>query len=1734
MFTTASSARDSVARSADTKTSKTSGSGRTALKLKAIDGDAVNRFSNQDSGSKGESGTNLAGLSKSGNLVQMLRSHSIQTKLSMSKPGDRSEREADQVAEKAMAKPAVFEPKFTDLEEGKKIRPQEDEPVRAQEEEQVQAQEEEPVQAQEEQVQAQEEQVQAQEEQVQAQEEEPVQAQEEEPVQAQEDEPVRTREEEEVQAQEEEQVQAQEEEDVQAQDERDVQARTEKKPPPPKPSDARKASSEKAPADFESELASTKSGGEKLPETAKGDMESRFGRDFSDVRIHTDFRASAMNKSIGAQAFAYGSHIYFKQGKFDADTTPGKRLLAHELTHVVQQGAAKASRIDKKGPDPSVSGQAAGPSAGSDASKKAEPSAGQEASASVKPAQSPAPAGKLAAPAPKTETAPTKTKTEVQAEKTPSPAGATGGGGGAGAVGGAGGSVGPAGAAAPAEAPKVETLPLEGKSDQMFEQFAGASASQVVTSFPALGSALKQGLDQEQKEAAEETPPLEARTEGPAQGPKDKGEAKPAAKAPEISEGVTQGEPPAPKAEPHENAAPKPDNKDKKQVLEKQDEGGLLSWLKSNLSGFLSSISTTDSGLNTRAGAAPTIDATGKADPNRAENQRADGQSDVEGQKEETARHIAENPGKEKIQPVKVEEKSRIQIPKEASATVETQANEDMAHYAARPLPASVREAADAKMAPLLQKSMSKPRGDVAAAAQKREQDKQAAVAKAQADADALNEGARKEQDDIVAKSRGEVAQEQEKGLKEAKEKVEAFNKEADSEQTAVKQSVDDRVLEDEKQASKKLEDAEAEAEQEKQKGEAKAKSKKKELEKDSEDESWWDKAKSAIKSAVSAITDAIDAIFDAVRAAVKFIIEKAKEAAVALIEAGRKWIVEQLDKFGKWLKEKVSKYLSAFPALAEKINAAIDKTVNAAKDAVNAVAKKLKDGVTALADALGKAIDSVLSKFQAGLKAAVQIAGALMTGDFAEAAKIAFMAAMEIAGINPKPVMDFINRAGETISMIFKDPVAFFMNVVNGVKKGVQQFQKNIKKHLIGGLIGWLTGALSEVAITLPDKFDLKGIFSLVMQILGLTWQNIRAKIVKKLGPNGEKIVSTIEKTVTFVKDLVTKGPIALWEKVKESLSNLKETVIGGIRDWVVVTVIKEGIIWLLSLLNPASAIVKALKLLFDLVMFFVERWQQIVDFAKSVFDSVGELARGAIAKAANAVESAMAKSVPVIISLLASLIGLGGIGKAVKKIIQKIRKPVDKALDKIIGWLVKKGKALFAKGKAAVKKGVAKGKAAVKKLFEWWKFKEKFKSKDGKSHTFSIKGGKSNPKIMVESTPKEYQKFLDDAEAKLNETQAKKGQRDDTVVKLINQARSQYTAIKTEIDRQKRAKKADDADKAAIDKLLAKLRDLAASTKVLIKNLMLEDGSTDIPVSAAPGYGGTTGGFGKSMTVTPLTLKGKAGSPPNPSVMGENWKHLNLRREGSSSYYVLGHLLNDNLHGPGNEPENLTPLSRSGNAQHSKTVEEKVKAAVFKGGVVRYEVTANYKTWRSESLKGNLDQESDEKAREKKKKIVMAEKYVPDSLTCTAYNVHPATGAELKGDDLKALPKEKQVADIRNKDVPNPIDAGALSLYQLEGSEKVEYELKSVDLRYPYQSGIKKNNRRKETAMKALLQLGGVGKNVAENIYENRTSLKSWSDVANVPQVGEKTKEKLQHQDVPVTVATGQTIWDPPLPKD
>jgi hypothetical protein len=269
-----------------------------------------------------------------------------------------------------------------------------------------------------------------------------------------------------------------------------------------------------------------------------------------------------------------------------------------------------------------------------------------------------------------------------------------------------------------------------------------------------------------------------------------------------------------------------------------------------------------------------------------------------------------------------------------------------------------------------------------------------------------------------------------------------------------------------------------------------------------------------------------------------------------------------------------------------------------------------------------------------------------------------------------------YLKKVGASFRSILKDPIGFVRNLVKAGKVGFQQFADNIGAHLKASFIEWLTGSLPGVYI--PASLDIREIIKFVLSVLGLTWQNIRGKLVKAVG---ETAVKAMETGFDIVVTLVKEGPAAAWEKIKEELSNLKDMVMQGIMDFIVETVVKKAVAKVLSLLVPGGAFIQAIISIYDTIMVFIDKLAKIIQVAKAFLDSMMEIASGAIAGAAKKVESTLAGLLTLAISFLAGFLGLGKIADKVMAIIEKIRSSIDKALDKVIDWIVTSAKKLFSK---------------------------------------------------------------------------------------------------------------------------------------------------------------------------------------------------------------------------------------------------------------------------------------------------------------------------------------------------------------------------------------------------------------------------------------------------------------------
>lgn len=329
---------------------------------------------------------------------------------------------------------------------------------------------------------------------------------------------------------------------------------------------------------------------------------------------------------------------------------------------------------------------------------------------------------------------------------------------------------------------------------------------------------------------------------------------------------------------------------------------------------------------------------------------------------------------------------------------------------------------------------------------------------------------------------------------------------------------------------------------------------------------------------------------------------------------------------------------------------------------------------------------------------------------------------------------MPYLRRIGGAFQSIIRNPIGFVGNLVRAGLLGFRQFARNFLTHLRTSLIGWLTGTMAGAGIYIPQAFNLREIIKFVLSVLGLTWQNIRQKLVRVIG---ETAVAALESGFELVRTLVTQGPAAAWEQIQQGITNLQEMVMGQVMAFVQTRIVQAAITRLLTSLNPAGAFVQAVIAIYNTVMFFVERLRQISQVAMSFLNSMAAIASGAIGAAANRVEQTMGGLLTLVISFLARLVGLGRVSDAVKNIIDRIRQPIDRALDRVVDWIVAQARRL---GRLIA--GTARG--AVAAVTQWWRARVAFTSRRGQSHRLFFVGEGAGARLKVASAEMFTEEFV------------------------------------------------------------------------------------------------------------------------------------------------------------------------------------------------------------------------------------------------------------------------------------------------------------------------------------------------------------------------------------------------------
>lgn len=616
--------------------------------------------------------------------------------------------------------------------------------------------------------------------------------------------------------------------------------------------------------------------------------------------------------------------------------------------------------------------------------------------------------------------------------------------------------------------------------------------------------------------------------------------------------------------------------------------------------------------------------------------------------------------------------------------------------------------------------------------------------------------------------------------------------------------------------------------------------------------------------------------------------------------------------------------------------------------------------------------------------------------GDLPGAAWAFFQAVLRLLGLPPELVVQVLAKAARALGDILTNPIGFLINLLRAMGAGFTKFFSNIGTHLLTGFTAWLFSTVREAGITPPADFSLRSVLGFVMDVLGVTVDNIFARLARRLDPaivaRLRSMLAVASGVWSFVATLVTEGPAGLWRELSERLSSLWDTVVQGVVGFITERVIGWASRWLISLLDVSGImpVINTLLAIYRAIESFIQYLRQMLEIVSRVLDGIIGIARGAIDEGATFMESALASALPVAIGFLANQAGLGRLSARLREILASLRERVEAAIDWLIDRALRAGKAVI----DLIKRGVG----AVR---QWWRQRFGFNSADGEAHSLYMDGENPDAELTVASTPMSYRAFLDS----VTETPANRAAKQKATQLNADFVREKRLAAQERRSGTAAANKKSDSDVHSAT-LVDRIRKIAEATAALMP--------ADPNRSTAPRFDTVNGdGYGKRVRIDRLTsdrghwpIRGS-----EPSARSPRWNRLAQRATDGNPgdyLYIRGHLLNHNLDGPGNLWENLTPITQTANNRGSDSMlhafENRVKATVderrgkdSRGQVASFDVKVDYAGRdRKADLKA-IDAELAKPRSTRPKKelgtirdIVVEEQALPTTITCSAELIH------------------------------------------------------------------------------------------------------------------------------------------------
>jgi Domain of unknown function (DUF4157) len=463
----------------------------------------------------------------------------------------------------------------------------------------------------------------------------------------------------------------------------------------------------------------------------------------------------------------------------------------------------------------------------------------------------------------------------------------------------------------------------------------------------------------------------------------------------------------------------------------------------------------------------------------------------------------------------------------------------------------------------------------------------------------------------------------------------------------------------------------------------------------------------------ISKLTE-ISTEVNSVIAACDLIVSNAKahiaEIFASLPQSLQEWAKGEKDKFDGQLDQLHGQVIKARDNfnkdLVEQSSAAVDEV----RSEIDELRKKAGGLVGRIVSAIGRFLDDPVKFIIEGL--------------------------LSLLGIPPAAFWAVVAKIKKVVKDIVDDPVGFANNLLKGIGQGFSRFFDNFAEHMIRGFLSWLLGDLKDVQI--PKEISVKSIISFFLQLMGITWPNIRKILAEKIG---EKNVALIEKVYSLISMLVEQGPQGIYEMIKEKLDpqSIVDQVVQMAVDYMVTAIAKQVAVRIALLFNPAGAILQAIEAIYRVLKWVFENAARIFTLVETIVNGLADIIAGNVGSFAKAVERGLEMLIAPVLGFIADYFSLGDLPQKVAKQIKSFREWILGKIEAGFDWLIAKGKALLAALGIGGKDKEKKADPAASSVGEDVEFEA-----EGEQHHLWIEVRGEQPTVMIASTTQTFAAFL------------------------------------------------------------------------------------------------------------------------------------------------------------------------------------------------------------------------------------------------------------------------------------------------------------------------------------------------------------------------------------------------------